>query len=215
MEIKATFNLESFKKIGATSNNHFTDLGSIYIPSIPFNEILYTFYQGKLTAFKVLYWERLFGCNMLNYLIEFPNQKRIWLKGFINQSHPIYKSKEDYINETITNKETRLNVKFNEIILNKQIKSSYYISQGEICVKATNMKYVIGNDKDIFIGLEHISNRIGTQYFNSREECMQSLLNDLEIVEFTPQPTLFDFDENFISKSVTKTIKILEITINK
>lgn len=213
--IKSTFNLESFEKLGAKGNTLYTTLEKVYIPSIPFNEILYTFYEGKLTAFKVLYWEKFNCTDMLNYLIEFPNQKRVWLKGFINGTHPIYKTKEDYIEETITNNKRRLKVNFEPINTNKYtIASSYYISQGEICVKYSNFKYVVGNDKDIFIGLEHVSYGNGTKYFNNREECMHSLLNGLEMVDFAPkqQPTLFDFDDEFVSKQ--QTIKI-EVTIKQ
>lgn len=213
MEIKTSFNLVPFEKLGAIKNNELYHLREFEIPLVPFNEILYTYYQGNLTAFKIIYWAKVNCYNELWYLIEFPNQERVWLYGFINKEHPIYKFKDDFINDRINNTSRNIKIKFHKTGHIKVL-SSHFVDNGNLYVTESNLKYVIGTNDIMYIGLSHREDRM---YFNRREDCMQYLLNGMKVIDFAPihQPTLFDTDDTFIQKSITRTIKIVEITSKK
>lgn len=218
-----TKNEDVFKTLNAPVFNR--DTSSIYIElkfpqNLQFNKTYYTYYKNEITAFRIVAYavtdEYNYITSKLNltYLVQFPNQKLIWLVDFITESTIICESKEQMIQYPLTKRKVNLDwYQANNMFPNLSYAAVISV-RGKVWKKRDFTPYnnfhpyiksFVVMDNDILVLLDDKNN----EYFLSEEECVKSILDGCVINDFADEPV--EIKVNVLpTQKTTYSLKIVE-----
>ena len=186
-----TFDLSIFNGIPAFSDcaqNKTVIQREIKTPkAIIFNRVLYKVVDQKIMAFKILAWAKTLDSYItgheLSYLVQFPGEPPRWIKKFADYS--VATSVEDLVNGRFIDLHSHglielADFRESHIYSDYCFKKSYKMMDGAVHTAKSVIKYLMGTEDGIFIGLSHPYE----DCFETREQAIASKYDGMEVVDF-------------------------------
>ena len=198
VKINCTFDSVSFKGLNIPSFDDTTFSSMVVIPNIKLNKTYYTYYNNALTAFKVLAisFDKTHFSIRKWYLISRPNEIPTW-ENADWFDRPIFNDLNDYVlnlnNHSKPKIETcRLDVLYPEIQLcgashDKSIirfNKTFFNDNGIIKNTDSVIKHILITKDVITFHLSHSKYGTNKKYFETYDECKESMLNNLIVKSF-------------------------------
>ena len=203
------------------------DTSSIYMElmfpqNLQFNKTYYTYYKNEITAFRIVAYAVTDEYNYmsskltpnLTYLVQFPNQKLIWLVDFLTENTIVCESKEQMIEYPLTNRKVNLDWYHANNMFPNLAYAAVISVRGQVWKKMDftpcnnfhpYIKSFVVMGNDVLVLLDDKNN----EYFLSKEECVKSILDGCVINDFADEP--FEIKVNVLpTQKTTYTLRITE-----
>lgn len=200
-----TQSLEMFERMGTPTckENDYIRLEREFPLSLQFGKTYFIYNGGKLIAFKVLayaFYSRLttYSKEGLSFLIQTPNEPLKWAEDFLTTNSVIFDSVESFMEHQITGKgNVSLDWRYSTNVFPFLTCAATISLKGKVwkwdssknC--PTNdfhprLTYFVVKDNNLMVGFE--KKGLGsTDYFLSKQECIKSRCDKMEIIDFADE----------------------------
>lgn len=226
MNIQLTKSFEPFDALNTPSCDISFVGDNIRFPRLlQFNRTYYKKIGNKLTAFRILAYAiysklTTYEKVCLTYLVQLPNEDPQWEEDFIDQNTCVFNSKEDFMRHQITPCNINFDWQCGRIVFPTLARAAVIGFYG-LCYSWSNSQNRPTNDfyptftrfmvvqNTLFVHIRKNTCGRDGEVFLTKEECVASRLDGMEIVEFCDEP--IDLNITILpNKKVTHTLHFVE-----